>query len=299
MEFTWKYSAGEPTLLRTFLRDKGISRGLLAKIKFQGGLLRVNGKVENVLYTLTADDIVSVMIPDEVGHDSLVGEAVPLSIVFEDEHLLVVNKPSGVPSIPAQYHPRGTMANRVKGYYQGKNYADQVVHIVTRLDKDTTGLMLFAKHGYAHALMDKQLRKRTLIKKYQALVSGRQEALQKHGVIECPILRDETSLIKRKTGAEGVEAMTEYWLSEEFKEYALVTIQLHTGRTHQIRVHFAALGCPLVGDDLYGGNMALGLSRQALHCSELKFTHPFTGESLHLKQELPPDLNQFVMLGEL
>lgn len=299
MEFTWKYSAEEPALLRTFLRDKGISRGLLAKIKFQGGLLRVNGNVENVLFTLATDDIVSVTIPDEAGHDSLAGESVPLSIVFEDDHLLVVNKPSGVPSIPAQYHPTGTMANRVKGYYQKKNYPNQVIHVVTRLDKDTTGLMLFAKHGYAHALMDQQLRNRTLIKKYQALVSGHQAALKKHDTIKFPILRDDTSLIKRKISPEGVEAITEYWLSAVFKKYALVTVQLHTGRTHQIRVHFAALGCPLVGDELYGGEMNLGISRQALHCSELKFTHPFTGERLHLKQGLPSDLDQFVTLGEL
>lgn len=290
VEFQWTYDQADTLLLRTFLKRQGISKKLLAKIKFQGGKIYVNNKEKNVLFSLKSHDKVTVVIPDEKGHDTLLADDVPIEIVFEDDHLLIVNKPPGVASIPAQYHPTGTMANRVKAYYVKQGYKNQVVHVVTRLDKDTSGLMLFAKHGFAHAKLDQELQKKTLIKKYQALVSGKIAALSEHGQINLPILRDRTSLIKRKTDESGQSALTEYWLSERNKQIALVDIQLHTGRTHQIRVHFSAVECPLLGDELYGGRMDLGITRQALHCCALSFKHPFTGEMLAFSLPLAKDM---------
>ncbi|MGX6962101.1 RluA family pseudouridine synthase [Vagococcus xieshaowenii] len=295
MKFEWTYEQESPLMLRTFLKDQGISRGLLAKIKFQGGEIRVNDTVQNVLVYLTAGDHISVRIPDEGEHETLVPEHEPLDIVFEDEHFLVVNKPSGVASIPAQYHPNGTMAHRVKGYYVRQGYVNQIVHVVTRLDRDTTGLMLFAKHGYAHAMMDKQLQARTIHKYYQALVSNiHAKQLSGDGDILLPIMRDETSIIKRKTGQEGLFAHTEYHVLQEDERFSLVMIQLHTGRTHQIRVHFSAIGHPLLGDDMYGGRMDVGMERQALHCAKLVFNHPFTKENIELEQALPRDMQQLL-----
>lgn len=293
MKFNWTYEATSPLMLRTFLKTQGISKGLLAKIKFQGGKILVNGVIQNVLVYLSSGDLVEVVIPDEGEHVTLVPEDEPLDIVFEDEHLLVVNKPSGVASIPAQYHPSGTMAHRVKGYYVRQGYVNQIVHVVTRLDRDTTGLMLFAKHGYAHAMMDKQLQARTIHKYYQALVSNQpDQPLVGQGDITLPIMRDETSIIKRKTGDEGVPAHTEYHVLQAAEAFSLVNIRLHTGRTHQIRVHFSAIGHPLLGDDLYGGRTDLGMTRQALHCARLSFTHPFTQEAIDLEQPLPSDMAQ-------
>ena len=150
--------------------------------------------------------------------------------------------------------------------------------------------MLFAKHGFAHAKLDSQLRKKQVVKKYQALVAGELPALSAHGEIELPIARDLTSLLKRKVSDEGKEARTEYWLKQRNSDCALVDIQLHTGRTHQIRVHFSAIGCPLLGDEMYGGTMALGIKRQALHCCQLQFQHPFTNEPLAFKLPLPADM---------
>ena len=290
MRFKWHYQGASPQKLKDFLRDQEISRGLLAKIKFQGGRLAVNGQVENALYVLQAGDEVVVDIPAEGEHETMLLDETPIEIIYEDEHYLIVNKPAEVASIPAQYHPNGTMANRVKAYYCAQDYADRVVHIVTRLDRDTTGLMLFAKHGYAHARMDKLLRNKTLIKKYQALVGGSHLALAPHGNITFPIRRDETSIIKREAGTEGLRAHTEYWLKSKNQQFSLVEIQLHTGRTHQIRVHFSASGCPLLGDELYDGALDLGIERQALHCCELAFTHPFTQETLNFKLPLPTDM---------
>lgn len=292
LEFTWTYQQEEPLLVRTFLKQQGISKKLLAKIKFQGGQIFVNGKEENVLFSLRPRDMVTVVIPNETAHETLLADDEPISIVYEDEHLLVVNKPAGIASIPAQYHPQGTMANRVKGYYVRQGYKDQVVHVVTRLDRDTSGLMLFAKHGFAHAKFDQELRKKQVVKKYRALVSGEIEHLKQHDLIDLPIGRDYTSLLKRQVTPTGQAAQTEYWLEKRNEQIALVDIQLHSGRTHQIRVHFAALDCPLLGDELYDGALDLGIERQALHCYALSFIHPFTHENLAFELALAADMEK-------
>lgn len=290
MQFQYIYEKTEGQQLKYFLKEQGISKGLLAKIKFQGGQIAVNGRIENVLYQLKAQDVVQITIPDEGEHETVLLDETPIDIVYEDAHLLVVNKPANVASIPAQYHPNGTMANRVKDYYKRQNYANQVIHVVTRLDRDTSGLMVFAKHGFAHAKLDVQLRNKQFVKRYQALVTGEIAQLQNHALIDLPIARDDDSLLKRKIDDSGKQAKTEYWLEKQNQELALVDIQLHTGRTHQIRVHFAAIGCPLRGDELYGGLVDETMNRQALHCYELQFTHPFTQEALHFTQALPQDM---------
>lgn len=290
MQFAWTYEATTTQQVKAFLKTKGVSKGLLAKIKFQGGLIEVNQQVENVLYQLHQGDQVTITIPDEGEHETLLLDDVPIEVVFEDEHLLIVNKPADVASIPAQYHPNGTMANRVKNYLTQKNAVNRVIHVVTRLDRDTTGLMLFAKHGFAHALLDQQLREKQIVKKYQALVTTGDQPLAAHEWIKLPIARDLSSIIKRQTDASGKAAETEYWTMEQNPIWGLVKIQLHTGRTHQIRVHFEAIGAPLLGDSLYGGNLGAGITRQALHCGELSFIHPFTREPLHLHLPLPADM---------
>lgn len=294
MEFTWQYTKKTPQSIKSFLKEQGVSKKLLAKIKFQGGKIEVNQQEKNVLFLLSDTDRLTITIPTEAAHETLLVDPAPISIIYEDAHLLVVNKPAGVPSIPAQYHPNQTMANRVKAYYQKQGYANQVVHLVTRLDKDTSGLMLFAKHGFAHALMDQQLRQKQVIKNYQALVWDSQHVLASHAEILFPIARDRASLIKRKVSADGQLAQTEYWLHQKKANLALVAIRLHTGRTHQIRVHFEALGCPLVGDSLYGGAPYQGLQRQALHCHKLGFAHPFTKENMWFEAALPNDMAEIM-----
>lgn len=294
MQFTWDYEKDHSQQVKYFLKEKGISKGLLAKIKFQGGTIMVNDQVENVLFSLAQNDKVTIVIPAEGEHETVLLDETPIVIVYEDDHILVVNKPAGISSIPAQYHPNGTMANRVKAYYKQQGYENQVIHVVTRLDRDTSGLMLFAKHGFAHAKLDVQLREKKFVKKYQALVSGDVDKLNVHGQIDLPIARDMTSLLKRKVCSTGKSAQTEYWLENRSAEIALVDIQLHTGRTHQIRVHFSAIGCPLLGDDMYGGRMDLGIARQALHCYDLRFYHPFTEKLLEFKQPLAKDMATIV-----
>lgn len=294
MEFSWIVQKKEPQQVKYFLKEQGISKGLLAKIKFQGGKIEVNQSIENVLFKVSFGDQVNITIPDEKEHETLLVDHVPIDIIFEDDHYLVVNKPAGVASIPAQYHPNGTMANRVKAYYKEQQYKNQVIHVVTRLDRDTTGLMLFAKHGFAHALLDKELHKKEVIKIYQALVGGEVSDLTEHAMIQLPIGRDVSSILKRTVIETGQEAETEYWLMKCKHDEALVNIQLHTGRTHQIRVHFEAIGCPLLGDGMYGGKMNRGINRQALHCCQLSFVHPFTKQRLNVTSPLAEEMKKIV-----
>lgn len=294
MEFIWSVTE-EKTLLRTFLKEQGMSKKLLAKVKFHGGQLLVNGEEQTVRQFVVAGDEVTVIIPDEGEHETLIPYKSDIDIVFEDDHLLVVNKPSGVASIPSQYHKEDTMAHRVKYYYNQQGYANRVIHVVTRLDRDTTGLMLFAKHGFSHAMMDRQLRSKELKKFYVALVSGDIYSLPKEDVIRLPIGRDMTSLVKRQVIETGQMGITEYTIKNSHDDIASVGIQLHTGRTHQIRVHFSAIGYPLLGDSMYGGEMDRGIERQALHCERLELRHPFTNEPLELRQEIPNDMKRLVV----
>lgn len=293
MRFSWTVDEDKITLKR-FLNNQGVSRRLLAKIKFQGGTLLVNKQVRNTKFEVKLGDIVTIIIPDEGEHETMLPFESSLDIVYEDEHLLIVNKPTEVASIPSQYHKNGTMANYVKYYYNQQNYVNRVIHVVTRLDRDTTGLMMFAKHGFAHAMMDKQLQSGELKKYYHALVGGDLSRLSEHEMIDLPIGRDETSIIKRCVIEGGQQALTEYTLVEKNQDIAQVSVQLHTGRTHQIRVHFSEIGCPLIGDELYGGDLTKGLNRQALHCQKLVFLHPFTREELTFELPLPNDMKELI-----
>lgn len=290
----FEYVADRRCKVKTFLKGHDVSKALLAKIKFKGGNIWVNGREENAIYLLDVGDVVTIDIPDE---EDLVGSLEPvdepLDIVYEDDHFLVLNKPFGIASIPSVLHSH-TMANRVKGYYLKNNYPNKQVHIVTRLDRDTSGLMLFAKHGYAHARLDKQLQAKTIHKRYFALVSGLGN-LEAKGDIIAPIARDEDSMITRCVHQSGKYAHTSYEIVASYGDVHLVDIRLHTGRTHQIRVHFAHIGFPLLGDDLYGGRMDCGIERQALHCHYLAFENPFTKTPFLQRIDLTDDFESVIM----
>ena len=288
----FEFIADEHVKVKTFLKKHDVSKGLLAKIKFRGGGILVNDEPQNAIYLLDIGDKVTIDIPKEEGFESLDAISRKLKVVFEDDHFLILDKPAGVASIPSVNHSN-TMANYVKAYYIDSGYENHQVHIVTRLDKDTSGLMLFAKHGYAHARLDKQLQKRAIEKRYLALVKG-DGLLEKEGEIIAPIARDEDSIITRRVARGGKYAHTSYKVIEQFGNIYLVDIHLHTGRTHQIRVHFSHIGFPLLGDDLYGGSLTEGISRQALHCHTLKFYNPFSGEEIGRASPLPTDFEHVI-----
>ena len=288
----FEFTADEHVKVKTFLKKHEVSKGLLAKIKFRGGQILVNGQPQNATYLLDIGDLVVIDIPAEEGFETLEAIDYPLEFLFEDDHFLILNKPFGIASIPSVNHSN-TIANYIKGYYVKQAYENQQVHIVTRLDRDTSGLMLFAKHGYAHARLDKQLQKKAIEKRYFALVKGT-GLLEPQGDIIAPIARDIDSIITRRVAKGGKYAHTEYKIVESFGDIHLVDIRLHTGRTHQIRVHFSHIGFPLLGDDLYGGSLEHGIERQALHCHFLSFYHPFLEEQLEISSPLPDDFKNLI-----
>ena len=267
----FEFIADEHVKVKTFLKKHEVSKGLLAKIKFRGGAILVNNQPQNATYLLDIGDRVTIDIPAEEGFETLEAIDRPLDILFEDDHFLVLNKPYGVASIPSVNHSN-TIANFIKGYYVKQKYENQQVHIVTRLDRDTSGLMLFAKHGYAHARLDKE----------------------PEGEIIAPIARDVDSIITRRVAKGGKYAHTSYKVVASYGDIHLIDIRLHTGRTHQIRVHFSHIGFPLLGDDLYGGSLDDGIQRQALHCHFLSFYHPFLERQLELESPLPDDFNNLI-----
>lgn len=293
LKFEWLFHEQENLLLRTFLTKKGISKRLLSKIKFHGGNIKVNGEKVNVLKELSKGDHIELFLPKEKDNPYLLPFDAPLDILYEDDHFLIVNKPAGVAAVPSMTHKNGTMANRVKYYTMKKEQAAGTVHVVTRLDKDTSGAMIFAKHSFAHSQLDRQLRNREIIKHYSLIVEGRMTK-ETHGWIDAPIARTEDSIITRRVHPTGKEALTEYWVLNKTKQRSLLEVRLHTGRTHQIRVHFAHIGHPLAGDELYGGKLE-GMQRQALHCSYLSFQQPFSGKTVKVTCELPSDFQDCLL----
>lgn len=286
MWLKWRYQ-GQPLRLQKFLLQEGLSLGQLKRLKYHGGAVFVNHKQRNTTFLLKPGDVVRVLMAPEIPADAVVATPGKLDIVYEDRDLLVVNKPAGIASIPAANKADDSMANFVKYYLQVSGAESTAIHVVTRLDRDTSGIMLFAKHSFAHTLLDRQLHTRSMDKQYLALSAG-PVPLSRHGWLIMRLGLSSEFYMRRAVTLDGKKSVTEYRTLTQRNQYALTRVFLHTGRTHQIRVHFAAIGRPLVGDSLYGGENLM--PRQALHCSDLFLTHPFTGEHLHLHAQMPADM---------
>lgn len=278
-------------MIRDFLRQIAqFSKRLLVKAKSQDGKILVNGEFKTVRYVLKQGDILEIILPKEQLGNRMTPEEIPLSIVYEDDYILLLNKPAGMATIPSRHHPAGTIANGVLHYYAVKNIPS-TVHVVTRLDRDTSGLLLIAKNQYSHSLLSNLQKRHAIHRKYMAVVSG--QMFNNRVTIDVPIGRKENSIIERTITAKGKKAITHYEVLKAFKNKTLLEVRLETGRTHQIRVHFSSIGHPLLGDDLYGGDTD-GLNRQALHCSEISFQHPFTAEKMTFSSSLAKDIAAFL-----
>lgn len=291
--FTIQFQAIEDgQLLRDAIAKYGISKRALTAIKFQGGEIIVNNEEQNVRYKLQKGDIVTIKFPLEEASETLIPEQGPLTIVYEDEYILVVDKPPFMSTIPSREHPTGSMANIVLQHLQNNSIAS-TVHVVTRLDRDTSGLMCIAKHRHIHHLLSEQQKAGMISRQYEALVYG---AVEAQAIIQ-PIGRKSTSIIEREVREDGQFAHTEVKPLKTFtikgQPITHARLKLYTGRTHQIRVHMSFIGHPLLGDELYGG-LRNEISRQALHCAHLQFTHPITGEVLMFESNLPVDMSSLI-----
>jgi len=252
------------------------------------GFVTVNGKSAKPSLKLNAGDKVDVVIPPETP-SQLEPENIPLKIVYEDADLLVVDKPAGLAVHPAPGHPSHTLANAVLSYLPAlaKDADSLRPGIVHRLDKDTSGLIIVAKNRLAQANLSQQFKSRVVKKTYITLVQGK--LTPEKGIIEAAIGRDPSHRQRMAVTAKGREARTEYQVIKYIGNYSLLEIKPETGRTHQIRVHLAAIGFPVVGDTTYGLKSSR-FPRQFLHASKITFKLPSTGKEITLESPLPPDL---------
>ena len=290
VKIDWIFDGSSPQKLKTFFREKHVSRRLLASVRNNNGEVLVNGRPGRKIDKLNPQDRVELVLPPEQISDNIAASFVPIDIAYEDRDYLLVNKPAHVASIPSPIHPVDSLISRLWGYFIVRGYDKLGIkpHIATRLDRDTSGLVLIAKHRFAHALVDSQLQARTVRKKYLALISGHLDS--QHIVVDEPIGRDMTSLYKRKVTSGGKASISEFFLVKRGKNKDLVKVVLHTGRTHQIRVHASYIGHPLIGDSMYGGPKVKGMDRQDLHCCFLEFDQQFLNRKIKTESHLPDEL---------
>jgi 23S rRNA pseudouridine1911/1915/1917 synthase len=257
------------------------------------GFITVNGKAVKPSLKLAPGDTVDITIPPE-SPSTLEPENIPLNIIYEDSDLLVIDKPAGLAVHPAPGTPAHTLVNAVLSYLPGLAAdADSLrPGIVHRLDKDTSGLILVAKNRVAQANLSEQFKSRAVSKSYLVLVKGK--LTPEKGIIEADIGRDPRNRQRMAVVASGREARTDYRVIKYYGNYSLLEIKPETGRTHQIRVHLAAIGFPVVGDTTYGYKSP-HLSRQFLHASKIGFRLPSTGQYVEFESPLPPDLEKALM----
>ncbi|HEY6762739.1 MAG TPA: RluA family pseudouridine synthase [Baekduia sp.] len=265
------------------------SRSRAARL-IDAGAVTVDGRLRPKRHVVSAGERVVV---DEAADAQApapgdVASAVTFGVPFEDEHLLVVDKPAGIVVHPARGHGTGTLAQALEGTAEGgeEGWRAGLVH---RLDRDTSGLLVVAKSDRVHAALKDELQRREITREYAALVEGRPPS--RTGTIDAPIGRDRRVRTRQSTDTDTPrEARTHFAIAEALDHYTLLTVTLETGRTHQIRVHLQAIGHPVAGDPEYGHAGLLGLTRQFLHARRLAFTHPVTGETVVVESALPDDL---------
>jgi 23S rRNA pseudouridine1911/1915/1917 synthase len=267
-------------------RDEIGTRSLAERLLLEGAVT-VDGETRPKSHRLERGSVVEVALPNPVG--GLVAEPVTVRLVYDDDHLLVVDKPAGMTVHPGAGASAGTLAGQLLALGATGGEDPERPGIVHRLDRDTSGLLVAARSNQAFTALQAAIRAREVDRLYLALVRGRPRS--RSGRIEAPIGRDRRDPTRRSLDTdEPREATTWFETRELLAEHALLDVRLETGRTHQIRVHLAAIDLPVAGDAVYGVKGDLGLERQFLHAFRLRFRHPVTGDELDLESPLPPDL---------
>lgn len=264
-----------------------LSRTMIKKIIESNNIL-VNDKSEKVSYKVQANDNISIDVP-EAKETKLKAQEIPLDIIYEDSDIIVVNKPKGMVVHPANGNPDGTLVNAILSICKnslsgiGGELRPGIVH---RLDKDTSGLIIVAKNDKAHINMSEQIKERNVKKTYIALVRG--NVPEEEATINMPIGRSTKDRKKMAVTKNGKQAITHFKVLKRYSKYTLLEIKIETGRTHQIRVHMAEIGYPVVGDAVYSnGKNEFGIEGQMLHAYKLEFMHPITNKHMELTAPLP------------
>lgn len=270
-----------------------LSRNGLIKIKKSDSLM-VNGCYVHMDKILKTGDRVEFEIPEK-NSGNILPEYMELDIVFEDEYIVVVNKTAGIPTHPSGRHSMGTLANGLM-YHLMEEGRDITIRPVNRLDRNTSGLVLFARSSHIQHLMALESYKTNMVKEYLAVVQGR--VMVDSGTIDAPIAIERVHSMKRAVRADGSRSVTHYRVIERYEDYSLLAVVLETGRTHQIRVHMAHIGHPLLGDELYGGSREK-IKRHALHAHSIKMVHPIVHSNLSFTAELPQDMIELIRVYSL
>ena len=277
------------TINEIILKEFNFSNRLLTKLIKNKHIL-FNGKEVDTRTLVTTPGIIKIDLNYKEDNSNIVATKMNLNIIYEDEWMLVVNKPAGCPIHPSRLHFKDSLSNGIKYYFDSINL-NKKIRPVNRLDLNTSGLVIFAKCEYIQEQFSNQMANNLLKKDYLCLVDGFFK--EKSGSIDLPISRKQGSIIEREVNQNGKKSVTHYTVLNEFDNYSLVHCILETGRTHQIRVHMQAIGHPILGDTLYGKKSDL-ISRQALHSSKTECIHPVTKNKLTFIAKLPDDIQRLI-----
>ena len=290
MQSKYKVNLGEN---RIFITDYmsgslGFSSRQTKKL-LKGKKVYINGKAAYRDNKLKDGDILEIDLSEESRKD-IVAENIELSIIYEDEHILAVNKPPFMLVHPTPNHPTGTLLNAAAHYFEGQGVKG-ALRLLNRLDMNTSGIVVIPKSAEVHSKLDEMMKSGSVKKFYVAVIAGTIEP--EKGIIDKPIGKDENDSIRRKVKSDGQQAVTVYETIKKSRDYSLVRLELVTGRTHQIRVHLSHLGHPIIGDTLYGKVSQL-IERQALHASDMEFPHPEGSGTIKLHAVLSDDIRTLV-----
>ncbi|WP_150843803.1 MULTISPECIES: RluA family pseudouridine synthase [unclassified Clostridium] len=282
---------GQDVKIRDYMKENLNLSGRFIRGSAMDRRLRVNGKEVKLNYKLQEEDVIEVTVNAEETQN-IEGEDLNIRVIYEDDDLLIVDKPPFMVVHPTKSHPMGTLANGVIHHFRSNN-DNSIVRLVSRLDRDTSGLIMIAKNQFSHMNLAKSMEKNLIKKSYLAIIHGNLENQQ--GTIDLPIGRPTNETIKRAVLEDGQRSITHYKVKESYKEGTLVELVLETGRTHQIRVHLSYVGCPIYGEQLYSDfNDEELISRQALHAYGLTLPHPRSGEILNFESVLPEDMTKLI-----
>ena len=282
-----------PATIQEYLQRKNYSSQVIKELKKMQESILIDGRWEYVRHQLTAGETLTIRIQEENSSEKIPPVQMDLNIVYEDEDIMVINKSADMPIHPSLNNYYNSLANGLAWYFEQQN-KPFIFRCVNRLDRDTSGLTIIAKHMLSAGILSSMVAKREIHREYLAISKG--HVLPEIGTIDAPICRVGDSIIERHVDFEkGDRAITHYQLAEYKNGHSLLSIHLETGRTHQIRVHMKYLGFPLIGDSLYNPGSQDLIARQALHSHKLQFVHPITGEEMVFVAELPEDMRRILL----
>lgn len=292
MHRTLEYNISESEkgcTVKQYLKAKGYSSRSMIELKKNPSCVTRNEEPVYMTHSLQSGDKLTIHVMEEAPSEKILPVNLPLDIVYEDEDLLVINKPAGMPIHPSMHNYDNSVANALAWYFEQKDQPF-VFRCINRLDRDTSGLAIIAKHYVSAGMLSEMVQRREIHREYLAIVRG--SLTPKRGTISAPLSRKPGSIIERTIDFEhGETAVTHFHLVEEKSGHSLVSLHLETGRTHQIRIHMKYLGYPLIGDYLYNPDMEY-ITRQALHSHRLSFPHPITGRQMEFVAPLPEDMRR-------